>query len=62
MQAPVLRKGNTKSIVLAAARAIGAQVLAERANPGAIGSPGLLDVAVVQARVSIAAVTSDEGW
>ena len=38
--------GQAKSIVLAVAGAMCAPALAERANPGAIDSPGMLDDAV----------------
>ena len=48
------RNGKAGSKVLAAAGAIGAPLLAERANPRAIGSPVLLDEVVVRTRLSIA--------
>ena len=45
--------------MLAAAGAICAPVLAARAIPGAIGSPGILEDAVGRASIILAAVISD---
>ena len=57
------RSGNAKSIVFAAIGGIGVPVLAERANPEAIGNHGMLEVmVVVRARVSIAPETSGGDW
>ena len=55
------RKGKAKSIALAAAGALLAPVLAERAYPGATGSSGLLDEAVGGARL-LAAVALGGDW
>ena len=56
------RNGHAKSIVLAAAGAICAPALAERANPGAIDSPGMLEEAVGRARLFLAAVALGGDW
>ena len=56
------RKGTAESMVVAAAGAIVVPALAERANPGAIENPGMLEDAVGRARTFLAAGTSEGFW
>ena len=56
------RKGRAEIKVLAAAGTIEAPALAERANRGAIGSPGMLCDAVGRARIFLVAIGSVGDW